>query len=549
MENLTCILDSIESSSIFDEETALNFIETSLHLIDEYVLFKDALTNESIIVNETIFEDIFEIWLNQLENSYECNHILLQDTYLEEIHDLLETTIQIYMDCFDSYNGSWMLEKETEPIETINTEHQDSVEHGNGDGNGDGNGEKEFIGEKESIETIDKEPCKKESIETIDKELCKKEIFRIKIKELRERLQPAQRTDEWYTFRNNLITASDAHKVFKSQATLNELVFKKCKDYQDMCSKSIGLNDDGLKYELIDGLKEDELMDELNNVKKIVLNTTPSKSVNVNSSLHWGQKYEPLSVMIYEDTFSTQVGEFGCMQHPKYSFLGASPDGINIDESSEKYGKMLEIKNVVSRVITGIPKNEYWIQMQLQMEVCDLDECDFLETKFTEYEDEDAFLKDSPKQDNHIPSFSQTSENKLKGIIIYFNKPDGNPFYVYKPIDCIQNTDIDAWETEMLTMYQGDNLYQGENDYSYGYIFVKYIYWKLDVFSCVHVARDKLWFKNNIQAIQDAWNIIEKERTGVYSHRAPKKKITNTSSMGVGLMLKTNNTINVFFNK
>ena len=521
MENLTCILDSIEYSPIFDEETALNFMETSLHLIDEYVLLKEVY----VLTNELIFETIFEIWLNQLENSYECNHILLQDTYLEEMHDLLEATIQIYMDCFDSYNGSWMLEEE-DLKKTIN---------------------KEFVKNDDEEKDDDKDSSDKEEDQDSDKkELDKKEIFRIKIKELRERLQPAQRTDEWYTFRNNLITASDAHKVFKSQATLNELVFKKCKDYQDMCSKSMGLNNE-LMDDLMDGLKEDELMDGLNNVKKIVLNTTPSKSVNVNSSLHWGQKYEPLSVMIYEDTFSTKVGEFGCMQHPKYSFLGASPDGINIDESSEKYGKMLEIKNVVSRVITGIPKNEYWIQMQLQMEVCDLDECDFLETKFTEYEDEDAFLKDSPQQDNHDdnhnPSFSQTSENKLKGIIIYFNKPDGNPFYVYKPIDCIQHTDIDAWETDMLTMYQGNN--------KYGYMFVKYIYWKLEVFSCVHVGRDKLWFKNNIQAIQDAWNIIEKERTGVYSHRAPKKKITNTSSMGLGLMLinKNNKTINDFFNK
>ena len=568
MENLTCILDSIEYSPIFDEETALNFMETSLHLIDELNedfhfkdgLLKDVLINEPNFetISEIIFEPIFEIWLNQLENSYECNHILLQDTYLEEMHDLLEATIQIYMDCFDSYNGSWMLEEHldkefvnTEFIETLNT---DSIE----------------TPDQDPIKN--KDPIKEEPIKTVHttdqdpdkKELNKKEIFRIKIKELRERLQPAQRTDEWYTFRNNLITASDAHKVFKSQATLNELVFKKCKDYQHMCSKSKedGLND-GCKDELNDGLKDgckDELKDELNDVKKIVLNTNSTNastnaSVNVNSSLHWGQKYEPLSVMIYEDTFSTKVGEFGCMQHPKYSFLGASPDGINIDESSEKYGKMLEIKNVVSRVITGIPKNEYWIQMQLQMEVCDLDECDFLETKFTEYEDEDAFLKDSPQQDfsdvdvdTFVPSFSQTSENKLKGIIIYFNKPDGNPFYVYKPIQCIQHSDIDAWETEMLTMYQGNNPYQGNN--KYGYMFVKYIYWKLEVFSCVHVARDRKWFKNNIQAIQDAWNIIEKERTGVYSHRAPKKKITNaTSNMGLGLMLKQskNNTIHDFF--
>ena len=45
---------------------------------------------------------------------------------------------------------------------------------------------------------------------------------------------------------------------------------------------------------------------------------------------------------------------------------------------------MLEIKNIVNREINGIPKKEYWIQMQLQMEVCDLGECDFLETRFKE---------------------------------------------------------------------------------------------------------------------------------------------------------------------
>ena len=182
--------------------------------------------------------------------------------------------------------------------------------------------------------------------------------------------------------------------------------------------------------------------------------------------------------------------------------------------------------------------------MQVQMEVCDLDECDFLETKFTEYEDEDDFLKDSPKEDLtkdvFVPSFSQTSDNKLKGIIIYFNKSDGNPFYVYKPINCITGSDIDAWESEMLSMYQGS---------PYGYMFVKYIYWKLDVLSCVNVIRDRQWFQNNILAIRDAWAIIEKERIEGYAHRAPKKKIPNPSSVGLGLMLKTNNTINDFFHK
>ena len=46
---------------------------------------------------------------------------------------------------------------------------------------------------------------------------------------------------------------------------------------------------------------------------------------------------------------------------------------------------MLEVKNIYNREIRGIPKEEYWIQMQIQMETCDLDICDFLETRFLEY--------------------------------------------------------------------------------------------------------------------------------------------------------------------
>ena len=80
--------------------------------------------------------------------------------------------------------------------------------------------------------------------------------------------------------------------------------------------------------------------------------------------------------MYYEYINNTKVNEFGCIKHTKHDFLAASPDGIVCDMSSNLYGRMLEIKNVVSRTITGA-KMEYWIQMQLQMEVCDLNECDF----------------------------------------------------------------------------------------------------------------------------------------------------------------------------
>ena len=82
------------------------------------------------------------------------------------------------------------------------------------------------------------------------------------------------------------------------------------------------------------------------------------------------------------------------MPHPKYPYIGASPDGINVDSTSGLYGRMLEIKNPTTREITGIPKEEYWVQMQLQMEVCGLNHCDFLETKFSVYETKEQFDED-----------------------------------------------------------------------------------------------------------------------------------------------------------
>ena len=88
---------------------------------------------------------------------------------------------------------------------------------------------------------------------------------------------------------------------------------------------------------------------------------------------------------------------------------------------------MLEIKNVFSREIDGIPKMEYWIQMQLQMEVCDLDDCDFLETKFIEYENYNDFLNDSIEHYIYYENETKKEKNifksldgKTKGIIIYF---------------------------------------------------------------------------------------------------------------------------------
>ena len=105
--------------------------------------------------------------------------------------------------------------------------------------------------------------------------------------------QPEQRTTEWYEFRNGLITASNLWKVFGSQSQVNSLIYEKCKSVEP--------------------------------------NALEFKTNSTTSPMHWGVKYEPITVMIYEAMYQTKICEFGCIQHPEYSFIGASPDGINID--------------------------------------------------------------------------------------------------------------------------------------------------------------------------------------------------------------------------
>jgi len=175
----------------------------------------------------------------------------------------------------------------------------------------------------------------------------------------------------WYVFRHNLITASSAWKVFKSQSSINQVIVEKCKEL------------DVSKYGI----------------------------VNTGSPMHHGNKYEEVSVMLYEYIYDTKVRDYGCIQHDTYKFLGASPDGINVDPNSQRYGRMLEIKNPTTREITGIPKEDYWIQMQLQMETCNLNECDFLETVFKEYETEEDSVEDG--------TFTYNEEDQLKGMMIY----------------------------------------------------------------------------------------------------------------------------------
>ena len=321
------------------------------------------------------------------------------------------------------------------------------------------------------------------SILQTESRLCvSKSDMACKISKIRDIPQPEQRTPEWYEFRHGLITASNLYKVFGSEALRNSLIYEKCLP-----------------------LKEDS-----DCMGVIHVNTT--------SPMHWGQKYEPLSVMLYEKLYKSKVEDFGCIQHPQYAYIGASPDGIITDPSSDRYGRMLEIKNIVNRDIT-VPSKAYWVQMQIQMETCDLDECDFLETRFKEYEDEDAFYADPREHRGVILYFVERvsiggASNEGEGGHPLAQQYSGAPKYVYMPLDVAVNREsINDWiESTRTKMRRSWSLYTT-------------LYWYLDEISCILVERNRMWFACVQPMIADTWNTILNERETGYEHRAAKKKL------------------------
>ena len=276
---------------------------------------------------------------------------------------------------------------------------------------------------------------------------------------LKATYQPEQKTQEWYDFRHDHITASNAWKAIGTNSSKNQLIYEKCQP----------------------------------------LNTEKFKSSLTETPMSWGNKYEHLTTCIYEEMNKTQISAFGCIEHKDYSFLAASPDGIVT--GSNNYGRMIEIKNVVSREITGIPKKDYYIQMQIQMEVCDLEECDFVETKFVEFESEADFRSDTT--------------DKKKGVIIVFVNDSNEFVYKYMPFEV---SDYDSWIDE--TFSNADPTLS----------WFKNVYWKLEVYSCVLVKRQREWFQAAVPEFISLWNIIKEERiSGNYILRAPKKRQKNES--------------------
>ena len=343
-----------------------------------------------------------------------------------------------------------------------------------------------------------------------------------RLSELKSMPQPEQRTPEWYIYRHGLITASNAHKMFDTQSMQNQLIYEKCKPLNLEVFIGDGSDNDNTDEEYPNSGKNKgtplsafgtlDIVKSAKTEEDLHMIETARLAVNITSPLHWGQKYEPVTCAYYEQIYDTTVGEYGCIRHATYTFLGASPDGIVDDIKSDRFGRMVEIKNIVNREITGIPLKAYWVQMQLQMEVCDLDACDFMETRFKEYVDEEAFREDG--------TFLESVEGKLKGIMVCFLDKENMPVYEYKPLRMDDKEYTEQWLPNVLIQHA-----------ERGHHRIHTYYWWLEEVSCVVVLRNKIWFEMNIEKMQAFWDTIVKERKTGYAHRAPKKVNRQTNDM------------------
>lgn len=326
----------------------------------------------------------------------------------------------------------------------------------------------------------------------------KKEYAHIKVKLLAKKYQPEQRSKDWYDMRFNMVTASDIGAILglSKYTTPNDIIIKKC-----------GLT-----------------------------------SFKGNKFTWHGQKYEPIATSIYESRFGVTVNEFGLLQHETIPIIGASPDGIT-DE-----GIMIEIKCPYTRTIDGniMAKNmlQYYAQIQVQLEVCDLEECHFWECKFdvSGYHDlksykEDKYIPENVKFLNilplkersldyiTVPDNRRSSNGQEKGIIAKIKKniSDSEWSWIYPPFMFDTDKQIKWLENE-------------QNKHNYDLF--ELIFWKLELSSNLIVKRDKKWFANGVPKILALWEQVKLRRKIGCDDLLPKKKSKNILDLSNSSMKK-----------
>ena len=264
-----------------------------------------------------------------------------------------------------------------------------------------------------------------------------------KLIELKKLKLPDQRTPEWYDMRKKRLTASSlASAIGKDHFT-----------------------------------SRDEL----------ILSKLEPKQYESNAITEWGVKYEDVAIMFYEELYNVKVLDFGLVPHPEFDAFGASPDGICDDTGNLEYiGRMVEIKCPPKRKFTATVPPHYKMQVLGQLEVCDLDECDFFQVKIEEYENYEDYCKDIFVIDDSIV-VGRTHLNYPKGVTITY-KIEDKLTYKYCKLNQT-NEELLKWVEENKT----DTVHE-----------VKW--WKITRYECTLVKRDNDWWVETVGMILKFYN-------------------------------------------
>jgi putative phage-type endonuclease len=252
-----------------------------------------------------------------------------------------------------------------------------------------------------------------------------------------------QRTDEWFEARKTRLTASDLYDAVKGGNVSIKLAKKKA-----------NIVVDNINYNAIPALK-------------------------------WGTMFEPMATRCYSQKMNNiNIHDFGLICDVDNKHFGASPDGIN------DLGIMLEIKCPYSRkIIDGVIPDKYKMQIQGQLAVCKLKECDYIECIFKTIDNEEDYLE------------LELNNSIRHGVIAEYYNSKGEYIYYYSdanktPKECIEDI-----------VNNKQNYINGEE--STKLKFSKYTYWKLDEMIIQRVIFNKNEWINIIPKINTFWEKVE----------------------------------------
>ena len=186
----------------------------------------------------------------------------------------------------------------------------------------------------------------------------------------------------------------------------------------------------------------------------------------------WGVRFEPVVKQVLASKWGAVIADSGRIMHPTDTHLAASPDGFIMEAADEaKIGRLVEIKCPIRRAIgEGVPF-EYWCQMQVQMEVTGIGECEYVEVKFDSVEKGKSDLSGEPE-----------------GYIWLLQNPETCELTYAYTIQ--QRAELDAWaELEKIP-------------------------WRVAGFYSEVVSRDRNWFASTAELRAKFWTDVAAARAG-----------------------------------